>query len=395
MALPPLAIYIHIPWCEKKCPYCDFNSHKKVDALPEADYIKALCNDFDRDFEIANRVSPQSNHGLGEPRKIHSIFIGGGTPSLFRPSSIKYLLDHIKSKTSHSPDIEITLEANPGSAEAEKFCGYKEAGVNRLSIGVQSFNDKNLTRLGRLHSGNQSQKAITLAKDAGFINYNIDIIHTLPGQTVENGLRDLETALAFNPPHLSWYELTIERNTVFYSSPPSLPNEIIAQKLFELGTKKLEANGLQQYEISAYCKKEKPSSHNYNYWQFGDYLGIGAGAHGKISYSGGDIYRSIKKKQPNGYLKDFLNPPVSSKNYQNFKLIKADQISIEFLLNSLRLREGFSVELYEQRTNLDFSQIAHTVDKMISKGLMRRVENNITTTDTGFSLIDTILGEFS
>ena len=395
MALPPLAIYIHIPWCEKKCPYCDFNSHKKVGALPEADYIQALCNDFDRDFEIANRVSPKSIRNIAESRRIYSIFIGGGTPSLFSPSSIKHLLDHIKFKTSHSPDIEITLEANPGSAEAAKFCGYREAGVNRLSIGVQSFDDENLIKLGRLHSGAQSEKSITLAKDAGFINYNIDLIHTLPSQTVENGLRDLETALAFNPPHLSWYELTIERNTVFYSSPPILPNETIAQKLFELGNKKLEAGGLQQYEISAYCKKKKASFHNYNYWQFGDYLGIGAGAHGKISYGDGSIYRSVKKKQPNGYLKDFLSPSVSFGNYPNFSLIETNQVSIEFLLNSLRLREGFSIELFEQRTNLAFSQIAHTVDRMISKGLMHRVGNQITTTRTGFFLIDTILGEFS
>lgn len=395
MAYPPLTLYVHIPWCEKKCPYCDFNSHKKTRSLPEADYIKALCNDFDQDFEIANRVSAKSSQSIAEPRQIHSIFIGGGTPSLFNPLSIKTLLDHIKTRTNHNPNIEITLEANPGTAEAEKFAGYREAGVNRLSIGVQSFDDKKLKMLGRLHTGRQSHDAITLAKGAGFNNYNIDIMHTLPDQTVQDGLRDLETALTFKPPHISWYELTIERNTVFYSFPPSLPNETIAQELYELGNKKLDVGGLKQYEISAYSTKDKSSTHNLNYWQFGDYLGIGAGSHGKISYSNGEIYRSTKKRQPDGYLNDFSNRLSSVKIDPNYTLIESDQISIEFLLNNLRLREGFTTELFEQRTNLRFSKISEKVNQMISKGLMRRVGNQVTTTAVGFYMIDTILEEFS
>ena len=395
MAYPPLTLYIHIPWCEKKCPYCDFNSHKKTGSLPEADYIKALCNDFDRDFEFANRVSAKSNQGITEPRQIQSIFIGGGTPSLFDPLSIKTLLEHIKARTNYSPEIEITLEANPGTAEAAKFAGYKEAGVNRLSIGVQSFDDKKLKILGRLHTGRQSHNAITLAKEAGFKNYNVDIMHTLPGQTVADGLRDLETALAFQPPHLSWYELTIERNTVFYSFPPTLPNETIAQDLYELGNQKLDARGLRQYEISAYSTKDRSSSHNLNYWQFGDYLGIGAGAHGKISFSNGEIYRSAKRKQPDRYLRNFLDRSTSAKIDCGFTLIESDQISIEFLLNNLRLRKGFTIELFEQRTNLCFSEISAKVDQMVSKGLMSRVENHITTTPVGFYMIDTILEEFS
>mgnify|MGYP006165818385 CR=1 FL=1 len=395
MAYPPLTLYVHIPWCEKKCPYCDFNSHKKTGSLPEADYIKALCNDFDQDFEIANRVSAKSSQSILEPRQIHSIFIGGGTPSLFNPLSIKTLLEHIKTRTNHNPDIEITLEANPGTAEAEKFAGYREAGVNRLSIGVQSFDDKKLKMLGRLHTGRQSHDAITLAKGAGFNNYNIDIMHTLPDQTVQDGLRDLETALTFKPPHISWYELTIERNTFFYSFPPSLPNETIAQELYELGNKKLDIGGLKQYEVSAYSTKDKSSSHNLNYWQFGDYLGIGAGSHGKISYSNGEIYRSTKKRQPDGYLNDFSNRLTSAKIDPNYTLIESDQISIEFLLNNLRLREGFTTELFEQRTNLRFSTISNKVNQMISKGLMRRVGNQVTTTAVGFYMIDTILEEFS
>ncbi|MDA9611761.1 radical SAM family heme chaperone HemW [OM182 bacterium] len=395
MAYPPLTLYVHIPWCEKKCPYCDFNSHKKIGSIPEADYIKALCNDFDRDFGIANRVSAKSSQSIADPRQINSIFIGGGTPSLFDPLSIKILLEHIKTRTNHDPNIEITLEANPGTAEAAKFDGYREAGVNRLSIGVQSFDDIKLKMLGRLHTGRQSYNAITLAKQAGFKNYNIDIMHTLPGQTVKDGLRDLHTALSFKPPHLSWYELTIERNTVFYSFPPPLPNETIAQELYELGNKNLEAGGLRQYEISAYSTKDKPSSHNLNYWQFGDYLGIGAGSHGKISYSDGEIYRLTKKRQPDGYLNDYSDRLNSMEINPNFTLIENDQISIEFLLNNLRLREGFTIELFEQRTNLSFSKISDKVDQMISKGLLRSAGNQVTTTEIGFHMIDTILGEFS
>ena len=271
LELPPLSLYIHIPWCIKKCPYCDFNSHELQTSLPEAEYVEALCQDFDRDFEFCG------------DRPIHSIFIGGGTPSLFQAKSFDSLLQHIQSKTALSDKLEITLEANPGTAEARKFSDYFSAGINRLSLGIQSFDNKQLQNLGRIHSSDESRKAIQFARAAGFDNYNLDLMHGLPGQTLESAMSDLQSAIDFEPRHISWYQLTIEPNTVFYTRPPILPTEPVLNEVEEAGIVLLKQNSFQRYEVSAYSQSNSQSQHNLNYWEFGDYLGIGAGAHGKIT----------------------------------------------------------------------------------------------------------------
>ena len=272
-SLPPLALYIHIPWCIRKCPYCDFNSHKSPDSLPEQVYVDCLLNDLE--------------HHLPEiwGRRLSSIFIGGGTPSLFSASSIDRLLSGIHARMGCISDMEITLEANPGTLEQGRFRDFRDAGINRLSIGVQSFNEQHLTQLGRIHDSSQACKAIESAVNAGFDNFNIDLMFGLPEQSIEQGLHDLQQALSYNSSHLSWYQLTIEPNTLFHSHPPNLPDDDRISELQDLGQQLLCEHDFNQYEISAYAKNKKYCRHNLNYWEFGDYLGIGAGAHGKISRS--------------------------------------------------------------------------------------------------------------
>lgn len=341
MTTIPLSLYIHIPWCVRKCPYCDFNSHRQPDVIPEDAYVSRLIQDLDD--SLADIWG----------RRLISIFIGGGTPSLLKPESFDRLLSAIRARLSFAGDIEITLEANPGTVDESRFHGFRQAGINRLSIGVQSFNDQQLTKLGRIHSGDQAKRAIDAARTAGFDNINLDLMHGLPGQSVDQALQDLECALQLQPQHLSWYQLTIEPNTAFYKSKPPLPSEDWIHDMQESGWHMLQQHGFEHYEISAFAQAQRQACHNINYWQFGDYLGIGAGAHSKISHAANQtIHRYTKSKQP----KDYLD--VSKPFKKQFQSIEADTRPFEFMLNALRLRQAIPLELFEQHTFLDRSVLS-------------------------------------
>lgn len=377
LELPPLSLYIHIPWCVKKCPYCDFNSHEAQSDIPENDYVDILCQDFDRDYE----------HCGGRP--LQSIFIGGGTPSLFGAKSFAKILSHIQAKASLSTECEITLEANPGTAEASKFSDYFHAGINRLSIGIQSFDERQLKNLGRIHSSDESRNAIEFARSAGFDNFNLDLMHGLPGQNVNDALNDLQTAIDFSPQHISWYQLTIEPNTVFYARPPTLPEEPVLDSLEDAGLALLKNSGYQRYEISAFSKDGRHSRHNVNYWEFGDYLGIGAGAHGKITHAETNtIVRTQKHRQPNHYLGKSIQSDL-----KQTKIVPAER-AIEFLLNALRSRRGFSESLFQSRTGLPFSVIGKKVEYLISSGLLQKNNGRIVASDKGYRLLNSLLQEF-
>lgn len=378
LTLPPLSLYIHIPWCVRKCPYCDFNSHaQKTEQLPEDNYIDSLLRDLDADLPYA------------QGRSIESIFFGGGTPSLFSAAGISRILRGVESCLTLSPDCEITLEANPGTFEQAKFTGFREAGVNRLSIGVQSFQDKHLSALGRIHTGGEAQKAIGIAQYAGFDNFNIDLMHGLPSQTVEDALHDINTALSLGVKHLSWYQLTIEQNTAFYSAPPTLPEEDILYDIAETGWDCIKQHGLVQYEVSAYSRPGNQSRHNINYWHFGDYIGIGAGAHGKFTLPAeGRIIRSQKTRLPEHYMsKDSLN--ICKLNTIEHK----DQ-AFEFMMNALRLREGVSIELFTERTLVDVAQLIPTWHQLRAEGLMVDRDDRLATTERGALYLNAVLERF-
>jgi oxygen-independent coproporphyrinogen-3 oxidase len=377
LELPPLSLYVHVPWCIKKCPYCDFNSHEQSGELPEADYISALCSDLDSELDQV------------QGRQISSIFIGGGTPSLFGAESFATLLQHIDQRIGIADGAEITLEANPGTVEALRFRDYRLAGINRLSLGIQSFSADSLKRLGRIHDDEQARQAVAIARRAGFDNLNLDLMHGLPEQNTEQALFDLETALAFEPEHLSWYQLTIEPNTVFYRYTPALPDDEQIDGIQEQGKALLEQRGYLQYEVSAYARDGRESTHNLNYWQFGDYLGIGAGAHGKITnLVQGSIYRSRKKKQPTHYLQS------DAARLAERSAISGDELPLEYLLNSLRLRAGFSAAQFEARTGLAFSTIGKRVDYLRERGLLDADPTHITTSERGYQLLNSVLEEF-
>ncbi|KGJ96263.1 radical SAM family heme chaperone HemW [Colwellia psychrerythraea] len=358
----PLSLYIHIPWCVEKCPYCDFNSHAVKSSIPEQDYVSALIADLDADI---------TRFQLTE-RSLHSIFIGGGTPSLFSAQSIKSLLQQVLNRFDHKDDIEITLEANPGTVEADKFIGFFNAGVSRLSIGVQSFSSDKLIKLGRIHDSNQAKTAAKLATESGVTSFNLDLMHGLPNQSIDNALDDLKTAISLNPNHISWYQLTIEPNTIFHSKPPKLPVDDILWEIQDQGVKLLNAAGYQQYEISAYAKSGYQCQHNLNYWQYGDYLGIGCGAHGKITDSETQkIMRTVKVKHPKGYLdvnRDFLD-----------QLTEVDESDrpFEFMMNQLRLHKSFSVKQFQTSTGLKINAVLPKLEEAKKKNLMAcQVINN-------------------
>lgn len=340
---PPLSLYIHIPWCVQKCPYCDFNSHALKADIPELDYIDALLEDLDTDlaaYRLANGDRP-----------LHSIFIGGGTPSLISPEEIGRLLREIQVRIPFAEDIEITMEANPGTVEADRFKAYRAVGVNRISIGIQSFQDDKLKRLGRIHGSTEAVRAAQLAQEAGLCSFNLDLMHGLPDQSIDDALSDLKQAIALDPPHLSWYQLTIEPNTLFYSKPPTLPDDDDLWDIFEQGHQLLREAGYVQYEISGYSKPGVQCRHNLNYWRFGDYLGIGCGAHGKISFADGTITRTVKVKHPRGY----LNP---QKPYLDQQTQVADsERPFEFFMNRFRLLEACPKQDFVERTGLPLSAI--------------------------------------
>ncbi|MGB2079743.1 MAG: radical SAM family heme chaperone HemW, partial [Vibrio sp.] len=343
--LPPLSLYVHIPWCVQKCPYCDFNSHAQKGEIPEAIYIDALLEDLKTDIKAFGLNAAQN------PRPLHSIFIGGGTPSLISPQQIERLLQGIAALIKFEPNIEITMEANPGTIEAKRFAQYQQAGVNRISIGVQSFEDEKLKALGRIHGQEEAVRAAKLAHTIGLNSFNLDLMHGLPNQSPAQALADLDQAIALNPPHLSWYQLTIEPNTLFHSKPPKLPDDDDLWDIFEAGHQKLTAAGYVQYEVSGYSKPNFQCRHNLNYWHFGDYLGIGCGAHGKITQPDLKIIRTTKVKHPKGYL-NLLKPYLDTQTQ-----VSADELPFEYFMNRFRLLESCPKEEFTQRTGLEFAAI--------------------------------------
>jgi putative oxygen-independent coproporphyrinogen III oxidase len=369
---------VHIPWCVRKCPYCDFNSHTAGSEIPEQAYIKALIADLQQDKKWA------------QGRKLCSIFFGGGTPSLFSAAGIGQILKAAERIIGFEPDIEITLEANPGTAEQEKFSGFRSAGVNRLSIGIQSFNDQHLLRLGRIHDGAQALSAIETARRAGFSNFNLDLMHGLSGQTVDQARRDLELASDSGALHISWYQLTIEPNTEFYSRPPQLPEEDALVDIQQAGMELLDNGGYKQYEVSAFAQPGRRSQHNMNYWQFGDYLGIGAGAHGKVTLATeNSILRTNKTRQPDNYL---ARDPLTLAQQ---KPIARDELAVEFMMNGLRLRDGLNAGFFTSRTGLAASSIAKQVAKLQSQGLMEVDSRRYQTTALGYQFLNSTLQGFS
>jgi len=364
--LPPLALYIHIPWCVRKCPYCDFNSHERSGALPESEYVAALFRDLEA-------LLP-SVWG----RRVHSIFIGGGTPSLFSAQSIDALLAGVRARIVVEPGAEITLEANPGTAEAERFRGYRDAGVNRLSLGVQSLEDAKLRALGRIHSADEARRAVEMAL-AAFDNVNIDLMYGLPGQSEAEARADIEAGVALGTPHLSAYQLTLEPNTVFYSKRPSLPEPDSCADMQRIVEEALERAGFEHYETSAFARQGRRCRHNLNYWEFGDYLGIGAGAHGKLSFAD-RVTRHEQTKQPREYLQ-------SSATAQS-KTVAARELPFEFMLNALRLVEGFPPALFAARTGLAPTALEPGLRQAEDKGLLERTADRIRPTARGRAFLN-------
>lgn len=374
--LPPLALYIHIPWCVRKCPYCDFNSHAAGPSLPEEEYVDALLADLGRDLGHV--------HG----RELTSIFFGGGTPSLFSAKALGRLLQGVQQRVPFASDIEITLEANPGTFEQAKFRDYRSLGINRLSIGVQSFQEAKLKALGRIHNGDEAIRAADMARAAGFDNFNLDLMHGLPEQSIEDALYDLRTAIAQGPTHLSWYQLTMEPNTVFWSQPPQLPEDDLLWDIQEAGQALLAAEGYAQYEVSAYARTGRQARHNLNYWNFGDFLGIGAGAHAKLSAPDGRIVRSWKTRLP----KDYLDP---AKAFQaGERVLDAEELPFEFLMNVLRLTEGAPAALFEQRTGLPLASLEQARREAEARQLLQSDPQRLVATREGQLFLNDLLQHF-
>lgn len=391
LQLPPLSLYIHVPWCIRKCPYCDFNSHQANNDIPEADYVAAL------------RFDLQQDQSLAQGRKLTSIFFGGGTPSMLSAQAIGQILKDAENIVGFEPDIEITLEANPGTFEQEKFSGFRAAGVNRLSIGIQSFNDQQLKLLGRVHGRAEALRAVGVARTAGFDNINLDLMHGLPEQSVDAAKADLQQAIALGPEHLSWYQLTIEQNTAFYSAPPVLPEEEILADIQDAGVELLAAAGYAQYEISAYARDKKCARHNLNYWEFGDYLGIGAGAHGKITFPAENkILRLWKTRLPKHYLDSASSQKISTNlgGHQNVfgggsDLLSSEALPLEFMMNVLRLNKGASRDYFAQRTGLPFAVIEQQWSGLIARGLVDGDVTRLATTPLGHRFLNQVLSTFT
>jgi len=363
--LPPLSLYVHFPWCMKKCPYCDFHSLEVQNAFPEDEYLAALRADLES-------ALPQI-----WGRKVDTVFIGGGTPSLLSAKGLDQMLSCIRALLPLRPDAEITMEANPGAIEADKFKAFRDSGVNRLSIGVQSFNDDHLLALGRIHCGDDARRAIELAQ-RHFDNFNTDLMYALPGQSIAQARQDIETALGFAPPHMSVYQLTMEPNTYFAKNPPELPDEDTIAEMQEMVEETTAASGYKHYEVSAYAQPGRQARHNLNYWHFGDYLGIGSGAHSKISFED-RIIRQARYRQPAAYIRQAqAGAPVQEENE-----VGRDDLVFEFMLNALRLTDGFETRLFTDRTGLPLSAIGSTLEEAEKKGLLKRDHLNIRPTELG------------
>ncbi len=379
-ALPPLSLYIHIPWCVRKCPYCDFNSHEGKGEIPERQYIDALISDLD--YTLPKIWG----------RRVYSIFFGGGTPSLFSAAGIDEILAAVRARISLDSDAEITLEANPGTFEAEKFRGFRDAGINRLSIGIQSFSEAHLHALGRIHNGEEAHRAIEIAQ-ANFDNINLDLMFALPRQSLAECERDIDTALSFATNHLSIYHLTLEPNTLFHRFPPPLPDDDLAADMQDMVRQKLGAAGYINYETSAYAKPTRDSDnrsrHNLNYWRFGDYIGIGAGAHGKISFPD-RITREARYKQPQA----FMERAALGDAIQESKTISAAELPFEFMLNALRLTEGFTLAMFVERTGLPVTAISSMLDAAEAKGLIARDHLSVKPTERGRLFLNDLLEMF-
>lgn len=377
----PLSLYVHIPWCERKCPYCDFNSHTLSHPLPEHEYVDALLADLKQDLiEHASLI---------KERKLQSIFIGGGTPSLLTAQAVARLLDEVRRHISCPPDLEVTLEANPGSADAAKFSDYRRAGVNRLSIGVQSFNDVHLRGLGRIHTGAEALAAISAARQAGFDNINLDLMFGLPNQDIADARADIEQAIACAPQHVSCYQLTIEPNTWFHHQPPALPDDDSVCAMQSMLRARLQDSGYLHYEVSAFAHNNNRCRHNLNYWRFGDYLGIGAGAHGKLS-GPAHILRTWKVKHPRRYLELAAGPDRTG----GLSILDTDTITLEFMLNALRLREPVSETLFTQRTGLPIAAVAAHLARARDDGLLVWRDAAFYASDRGFRFLNELLGRF-
>jgi len=375
-ALPPLSLYVHLPWCLKKCPYCDFNSHEAHGDLPEQRYIDALMADLEASLPLI------------WGRTVHSIFIGGGTPSLFSPQAIDRLLGDIRARLRLEPDCEITLEANPGTFEKDRFRAFRSAGVTRLSIGVQSFDDQHLKALGRMHDRAQAIAAVEEAAQA-FDTFNLDIMYALPGQTLQNLEQDMRQALAFEPPHISIYHLTIEPNTFFAKYPPALPEDDDAYAMLDRITELTGLAGMDRYEVSAYARPGHRCFHNLNYWKFGDYLGIGAGAHSKLSFAH-RVARQVRFREPRLYMEKALTgTPVA----QDTEVGRAD-LPFEFMLNALRLREGFKLQDFSEKTGLPLTTIGAALDEAERKGLIERDLASVKPTERGFDFLNDLQALF-
>ena len=375
-ALPPLALYIHFPWCEKKCPYCDFNSHQIKDGksgFDEQRYINALIADLET--EIPNTWG----------RQVHSIFIGGGTPSLLSVAGMDQLLCAVRARINLEPDAEITMEANPGSVEVEKLAGFAKAGINRISLGIQSFSDEQLKALGRIHNGEQAKRAVQIALDH-FKSVNLDLMYGLPNQSLESAKADMETALSFKTPHLSLYNLTLEPNTYFANFPPKLPSDDEIDAIFEQNLALLTQAGYKRYEVSAYAQKDQECKHNLNYWRFGDYIGIGAGAHGKVSYPG-KITRQVRERHPETYMQAMEtkgNALIESRE------LSATDLPFEFMLNALRLSDGVDTSTFSERTGLPLSMISKGLDEASKKGLLDEDPSKLKPTALGLRYLNNL-----
>ncbi|GAA61080.1 oxygen-independent coproporphyrinogen-III oxidase-like protein YggW [Pseudoalteromonas sp. BSi20652] len=377
MNLPPLSLYVHVPWCVQKCPYCDFNSHGQKGEIPEAEYVQHLIDDLKADLHLV------------QGRKIHSIFIGGGTPSLLTGAAYTRLLNEVDNLIGLEDNCEITLEANPGTVETGRFKDYVKAGINRISIGVQSMQNDKLKALGRIHGSDEANYAAQQAKEAGLNSFNLDLMHGLPGQTLDDALSDLKQIIALDPPHISWYQLTIEPNTQFASKPPTLPQDETLWDIQEQGVELLAQAGYVQYEISGYAKPGYQCQHNLNYWRFGDYLGIGCGAHGKVTdVNTGLITRTEKVKHPRGYM-DLIKPYM----YKSWH-VEQDDLAFEFFMNRFRLVEPCPISDFNKRTTLPLQSQQSALNQAINKGLLTQTDSHWQVTLKGHRFLNDLLELF-
>lgn len=371
---PPLSLYVHVPWCVRKCPYCDFNSHAQKGEIPEQAYLQALIEDLEQDLSLAG------------DRPIETVFIGGGTPSLMSGEFYFRLFEALRERLSIAPDAEITLEANPGTVEQARFEAFRQAGINRLSIGVQSFDPQQLRTLGRIHDPAAAHRAADAARAAGFDNFNLDLMHGLPDQTPEQALADLRAALDHQPPHISWYQLTLEPNTEFFSRPPDLPDDDRLWDIYQAGSALLREHGFDDYEVSAWSRPERASRHNLNYWTFGDYLALGAGAHGKISLPDGSIRRYWKTRQPDAYLGRIGSRTAGS------EAIAPDERALEFLMNALRLKHGVEESLFVERTGLPLTSVGVKLEELRRENLLEK--GRLQATELGQRYLNSLLERF-